>query len=94
MVRVMLLVAALAVVFIVFSAIDCAAFPRERIRGVNRGIWMLLILLLPVLGGVLWLTVGRAKRPPILAPDDDDAFMAELGKLIEDERGKGGEPKA
>lgn len=94
MVRVVLVLAALAVVFIVFSAIDCAAFPRERIRGVNRGVWMLIILLLPVVGALLWLLVGRAARPPILAPDDDAAFMAELGKLIEEEHGSGEEPKA
>ncbi len=85
MVRALLLGVAIAVVFIVFSAIDCAMFPVLRIRGVRRWAWLLIILFIPVLGAALWWGVGRGRIVRTVAPDDDPAFLAELGKLLDEE---------
>lgn len=87
MVRIVLFAVALTVVVIVWAAVDCAMISRERIRGVNRGVWMLIILFLPVLGMLLWFTVGRSRPRGVVAPEDDEAFMAELAKLLDEEHG-------
>ncbi|MEJ3405432.1 PLD nuclease N-terminal domain-containing protein [Rathayibacter sp. YIM 133350] len=73
-----------AVVFMIYTLIDCALFDRSRIRGLPRAVWILVILFVPLIGGVLWLVVGRGRNDPQrarpLAPDDDPAFLGQLGR--------------
>ena len=84
MTRVFIIVIALAVALMVFSLVDAIAIDRFRVRGVPKGLWIFLIVVLPIVGPVLWLTVGRgrkngpgSKRGPI-APDDDIDFLRGL----------------
>ncbi len=83
MARLLLIVALVALLFWVFSVIDCAVQPRERHRGVGKALWMLIVLVLPVIGGLLWFLVGRVGRRAAAAarraPDDDPAFLRSLG---------------
>lgn len=76
MVRFWIIGIIVAVAFILFALIDAAMSDPRRARGVNKPIWILLIVLLPVVGAVLWFTVGkaRASETVLLAPDDDPAF--------------------
>lgn len=85
MVRIWLAIVALVVVLTVFCAIDALMLDRLRIRGLPRWAWLLIIVLLPLFGSVLWLTVGRARLPRTIAPDDDPEFLAELKKLLDEE---------
>ena len=95
MVRYFLIAVALAVVLMVFCAVDAAMISRLRIRGLPRWAWLLVIILVPVIGPVLWLLVGRAKLAATIAPDDDPTFLADLKKLLDEEHGKpDSEPKA
>ncbi|GAA2235753.1 hypothetical protein GCM10010401_04570 [Rarobacter faecitabidus] len=60
----------------VFAAADCYSSPRYRLVGAPRWLWMVLIILLPLMGPILWLIVSRnAKRPAPIAPDDDPDFL-------------------
>ncbi len=78
--RVLVGVVVVAVVFTVYTAIDCALTPRSRVRGLPRVLWVLVALVLPVIGGLLWLAIGRApSRDRRLGPDDDPAFLKQLG---------------
>ena len=56
----------------------------------SKPVWILIVVLLPVLGGILWLTVGRVRRSTIAArraPDDDPEFLEQIGTLSDqDER--------
>lgn len=80
MARLLLILAFAAVVFWVFSAVDCIAQPAVRHRGVDKPVWIVIVLLFPVLGGVLWLAVGRASAASLRrqAPDDDPEFLRSL----------------
>ena len=52
--------------------------PPIRHRGVSEPVWVLIVVLLPVLGGILWLVVGRSRQVPKgarRAPDDDPEFL-------------------
>ncbi len=90
MTRVLLIAALVAVAFWVYAIVDCALQPPTRHRGVTKPTWLIIIVLLPVLGGLLWFVVGRGRRRggarPI-APDDDPAFLGSIGAISDqDER--------
>lgn len=85
MVRWLVIGGAVVVAFTVFSVIDMLMTDRRRFRALNKPIWALLILLLPVVGGALWLVLGKARRGPNrpaqrIAPDDDPAFLRGLAR--------------
>ncbi|HEY0373266.1 MAG TPA: PLDc N-terminal domain-containing protein [Amnibacterium sp.] len=64
------------VVFTIFALVDCALTERARVRGISKPLWLLVVLLLPVLGGVLWFLIGRGPlRRRFLPPDDDPSFL-------------------
>jgi hypothetical protein len=82
MARFWVIAAVVAVAFMVYSLVDCAMTDRSRVRGPRKGFWILIILL-PVIGGVLWFLIGRGRasdRPMqrSAAPDDDPAFLRGL----------------
>ncbi len=85
--RILPLVAVLG--FTIFCFID--ALQARRVKVMPKALWV-LITLIPALGGLLWLTVGRVwgssgsggagggrggGRGPI-APDDDEDFLRGL----------------
>jgi hypothetical protein len=77
------------VILTIYTLVDCAVFDRNRVRGVPRWAWILMIILLPVLGPVLWLLIGRGRRSNSgpagrvtrsIAPDDDPDFLRGLDR--------------
>lgn len=88
--RVLLILALVLTAFWVYTIVDCSVQPASRHRGVSKPIWILIVVFLPVLGGLLWLTVGRVRRSTIVArraPDDDPEFLEKIGTLSDqDER--------
>lgn len=75
MLKVILAVAVLGV--IIFALIDLFQVPADQVRGGSRFLWILAILLLPLVGAVLWLLLGResGSGPRVLPPDDNPDFL-------------------
>lgn len=90
MVRILLPALLLLIAFWVYSIVDCALLPPTRHRGVSKPVWLLIVVLLPVLGGILWFVVGRGRlrqQPVVKAPDDNPAFLGTIGSISDqDER--------
>ncbi|MGP3534498.1 PLD nuclease N-terminal domain-containing protein [Microbacterium sp. RD1] len=90
MARLLLIVALVGAVFWVYSIVDCALQPATRHRGVSKAAWLVIVIVLPVLGGILWFVVGRARRSAVQArraPDDDPEFLGRIGTVSDqDER--------
>ena len=91
MARVYLILALLLTAFWVYSIVDCAVQPPTRHRGVSKPVWMLIVILLPVVGGILWFWIGRTRArtlaPAFRAPDDNPEFLGRLGSISDqDER--------
>ena len=90
MARVLIVGGFLALVFWVFSIVDCSVQPATRHRGVPKGAWIAIVVLIPVLGGILWFALGRRRRDKEgmrqVAPDDDPQFLRTLGTTEQDDR--------
>ena len=88
--RVLLILGLVAIAFWVFTIVDCAVQPPMRHRGVSKPVWILIVVLIPVLGGILWLVVGRVRASAVStrrAPDDDPEFLGRIGTISDqDER--------
>lgn len=69
-----------------FTLIDCLRSERSGIRSLPKPAWVLIIIFLPLVGVVLWFTLGRPRytsqgpvaRPTVVAPDDDPEFLRNL----------------
>jgi len=81
MVRLWIVAIVAATAFVIYALVDCAFAPRHRVRALNKPLWIVLILLLPVIGGVLWFLLGRGRKSGqsstrrTVAPDDDPEFL-------------------
>lgn len=76
MVRFVIIGIVVAVAFTLYALVDAAMTDRARARGVGKPVWVVLVVLLPVIGGILWFTIGKGATPPPApkAPDDDPRF--------------------
>lgn len=45
------------------SLIDIITRPDGAIQHLPKLVWILLVIVLPVIGGILWFTVGRSYQP-------------------------------
>jgi 1,4-dihydroxy-2-naphthoate octaprenyltransferase len=46
--------------FLVYCLVDCLQTPEERVKNLPKVVWIILILIIPVVGGVVWLVAGHA----------------------------------
>ncbi|WP_155338407.1 PLDc N-terminal domain-containing protein [Acrocarpospora corrugata] len=84
--------------FWLYCLFDVITTPAEYIRGLPKGMWV-LITVVPAIGGLLWLLAGRpqyapavpseAEQPPPPSgprgPDDDPDFLRNLERRLRDE---------
>lgn len=97
----------LAVAFYIYCIIDVLRTRRDEARTLPKWLWLVLVIVVPVLGGLLWLALGRLWRAPgsrrgrrrgPTAPDDDPNFLKQLGDDVwskkMEQRRRGEEPSA
>lgn len=70
----------IAVAFTLYALVDAAMTDHNRARGVAKPVWVVLIVVLPVLGGILWFVIGKGDGSEAArkAPDDDPRFTGNL----------------
>lgn len=87
----------LSVALTVFALADCVQTPEDKVRGIPKWAWILLVVLLPWVGPITWLVAGkeradggggghRQRREGPLAPDEDPDFLRKLDEDIRRER--------
>ena len=80
----------------VYALVDCWRSDAQDVRLLPRSVWFLVVLV-PLVGGVLWLVYGQPRevtaRPVArpVAPDDDPEFLRRLDlerrrRVAEEER--------
>jgi hypothetical protein len=81
---------ALPIVLMIYALIDCAQDDQADRTGLPKPLWMVLIILLPAVGAIAWITLSKIAKPkprptprrparPI-APDDDPDFLRRLAE--------------
>lgn len=82
MTRTAIIIAVVWLALTVYSLVDVIMIDRFRVRGVPKGLWIVFIIILPLVGAALWFLVGRGKTPTrpsrSVAPDDDPDFLRGL----------------
>lgn len=83
----------LVIAFTIYCVVDAVQTEDEKVRGLPKPLWLLMILLFPLVGGAAWLIAGRPTSlldtllngrrkggPPRgpLGPDDDPDFLKGL----------------
>lgn len=58
-----LVLPALVLVLVVASLVDIITRPESDIQHLPKVVWVLLVVFLPVIGGVLWFVIGRTYSP-------------------------------
>lgn len=80
MARILIVGVVVAVAFTLYSLVDAAMTDHTRARGVNKPVWIVIIVVLPVIGALLWLFIGKGEVVDAShrqhAPDDDPRFSA------------------
>lgn len=82
---------ALAIGFWVYSVIDCSLTDARRARGIPKGAWVIVIIVLNVIGGALWFILGKDRSGDRggsrldLAPDDNPSFLHSIAADAEQE---------
>ncbi|MEZ2388434.1 PLD nuclease N-terminal domain-containing protein [bacterium RCC_150] len=84
MLRVVAVVAVLLV--FVYGLVDVIRTDHRYTRGISKPAWIVVMILLPILGAILWFLFGRpygnrAVAQPLshpTAPDDDPDFLRNL----------------
>ncbi|MFK0008614.1 PLD nuclease N-terminal domain-containing protein [Paenarthrobacter sp. NPDC090520] len=84
----MLRVVGIVVVLVVFvyALIDVIRTDSRSTRGISKPAWIVVMIVLPVLGAILWFIFGRPYGRPSAkpvrsyptAPDDDPEFLRNL----------------
>ena len=81
--RAIILAVVIVVVLTVYATVDCAMTDARRAKVLQKPIWLVVILLLPVIGPVLWMFFGKMSRkqfeaPAAPTPDEDPAYLEQL----------------
>jgi len=78
---------AVGIIFSIFTTVYAASADSGQVRVLPKIAWVLLCLFVPIIGGLLYITVGRpidgdsgqgAKISRPKAPDDDADFLRDL----------------
>lgn len=83
MARVSIALLLIGLVVEIAAIVSCALTPEQQVRGIPKPLWLIVILIFPVVGAVLWFAFGRDRHAPAVrrtAPDDDPEFLARLGR--------------
>jgi hypothetical protein len=95
--RIQLAVIVAVAIFQIFTTVYAASANPRQVRVLPKIAWVLLCLFIPIIGGLLYITIGRpidgdsgqgAKRSRPIAPDDDADFLRDLGTRFKNDNDK------
>ena len=87
--RILLGGALIALVALVYALFDLSFTDRTRIRKLNRPLWFLIVIVLPVIGPLAWVMWGKKPRTDVDAipvrGDDDPRFGSSAPSISAEE---------
>jgi len=79
LVRVLFALAVIAVAIDIYTIADIALTARNRLRSLNKFAWIVVVVLIPVVGAILWFVLGKSRASNVnnvLGADDDPNFQS------------------
>lgn len=74
----------------VYALVDLFVTQANRVRSFPKPVWIALIVVLPLVGPLLWLFVGKTKKPSLqtgpMFADDDQGFLNRIDRESAEER--------
>ncbi|GAA3211553.1 PLDc N-terminal domain-containing protein [Actinocorallia longicatena] len=78
----------------IYCLFDVATAASVDVRALPKPLWLVVVLLLPDVGAIAWLLLGRprvlaaasAGRLAAAGPDDDEEFLRGLRARVEEQR--------
>ncbi len=55
------ILAPIVILLVIFSVVDIAVLERSRVRFLPKLAWIVLVVILPIAGPVIWFIVGRGR---------------------------------
>jgi hypothetical protein len=101
--RYFLFVIGITAIFTIFTTVFAASAKPNEVRLLPKWAWVLLCVAVPIIGGVLYITIGRplSNGPSarssrrVVAPDDDPDFLRNLrDRFATEQPNPESEPKA
>lgn len=86
---------AAVIIFGIFTTVYAASADPKQVRVLPKVAWVLMCLFIPIIGGLLYIMIGRpidgdqgqgAKRARPIAPDDDADFLADLDSQFKNDK--------
>ena len=101
MVRTLIFIFAAWLLFTVFVTVFAASAKKNEVRNLPKWAWIVICLFVPIIGGLLYLVLGRPTGGPknrfgktkIVAPDDDPTFLRDLSEKLEKEKPEAQKPE-
>ena len=101
MVRTLLFIFAAWLLFTVFVTVFAASAKKNEVRNLPKWAWIVICLFVPVVGGLLYLVLGRPVggtknrfgRTKIVAPDDDASFLRDLSEKLDKQKPESEQPE-
>lgn len=101
MVRSLLFIFAVWLLFTVFVTVFAASAKKNEVRNLPKWAWIVICLFVPIIGGLLYLVLGRPVGGPknrfgrtkVVAPDDDPSFLRDLSEKLDKQKPESEEPK-
>jgi hypothetical protein len=84
--RYLLFAIGIAAIFTIFTTVFAISAKSNEVRLLPKWLWVVLCLIVPIIGGLLYITIGRPIAKPgftasgtrVVAPDDDPDFLRNL----------------
>jgi hypothetical protein len=90
MVRWLVIGGVAVVALTVYALVDLFVTQANRVRAFPKAVWIALIVVLPLIGPLLWLFVGKNPKKPQatgpMFPDDDQGFLGRIDRESAEER--------
>jgi uncharacterized membrane protein YhdT len=101
MTRLALITLAFLVIWMVFTTVFAISAQKNEVRALPKWAWILLCVVVPFFGGLLYLMVGRPLgkgtggpkgKGKTIAPDDDPNFLRDINRFLK-KRNDDNDPK-
>ena len=84
--RYLLFAIGITAIFTIFTTVFAISAKPNEVRLLPKWLWVVLCLIVPIIGGLLYITIGRPVSKPgftargtrMVAPDDDPDFLRNL----------------